>query len=336
MSAEAARNLTDSTGAPDILLPTIPLLGQVEIIGVREGGLVECYVPTELIDHEEVPVKEEWATSIAKQMRWTAAHEGGSGQQTPIQIGWIDGESKFKIIDGFHRDAALIINGEERIYATAKRTDWNSLYDSRIFTAKDHIHVRFSRVVQWIREVWQYSGIAEKMTVEQAVLLYRFDTDGSKLGIAQADVEAAKEWVKRKESQWEMAAMTIHSHLKVAEHVDPRLVHSTREKRSGHVLEAPTQSILKQLSEILPGKANFGLQNIVVATAIAHNLKSPQVKALSLALKSKGEDSAQTFIDDIDWENWQPIFQKLRDGNCGALQIPDLRVQPPLTEQPWT
>lgn len=306
--------LTETIGGAKIypferrLETEIPLLQQVEILAERDGGLVECYIPTELINHEEVPVKEEWAQSLARQMSKKAEKEGGTGQQGAIQLGWIEGESTFRIIDGFHRDAALMINGQEVIYATVKRTDWNSLYDDRIFTAKDHVHVRFSRVVQWIREVWEHSGLSDKLTVEQAILLYRFDTPGSNLGVQEDDVAAAKYWVSVKEKQWDMAAMTIHSHLKVAENVDPRLIHSTREKRSGHILEAPTQAILKIFSKNLPNQ--FELQNLVMGTAMKQNLKGPHVKALCQKVQGKDTQSAQAAINEIDWSTWEPTFSE--------------------------
>jgi hypothetical protein len=294
-------------------LPSIPLLGQTEILAVRDGGLVDCLVPAELIDYEEVPVKEEWAEALAGQMQEKAARMGGTGQETPIQAGYIDGEGLFKIKDGFHRDAALRLLGVDNIYTTVSHTTWNDLYDDRIFTAKDHAHVRFSRVVQWIREVWEHSGLSDQMTVEQAVLLYRFGTNGSKLGIDPLNVNAAKVWVQRKERQWGMAAMTFHGYLAVAANVNPTLVHSTREKRSGHVLEAPTQNILKVLSDTIPGEDNFGLQDLVVTTAISRNLKGPEVKALSLSVAGKDLNSAQEFIEDIDWNNWQPVFSDSKD-----------------------
>jgi hypothetical protein len=287
-----------------------PLMAQVEILSTTESGtLVNCKVPTYLIDHEEVPVKEEWARDLAKQMRDTAETEEDTGQLAPIILGAIDGVDTFKIIDGFHRDAAMEINGEEYRSANIKLTDWNKLYDVRIFTAKDHAHVRFSRVVQWIREVWEYSGLSDKLSVEQAVLLYEFNTSGARLDLAPEDVEAAKAWVKIKEDAWKMDAMTIRGHLKVAEHVDPRLVHSTREKKSSHVLEAPTQAILKVFAEYLPD--NFELQNLVMDAAKAHNFRGPHVRALCLAVRDFTDLlSAQSYIEQIDWEKWQPEYEE--------------------------
>ena len=62
-------------------------------------------------------------------MRQISHEKGGSGQQSPIRVGWIEGENKFRIIDGFHRDAALIENSETSIYATVKVVTWDELYD---------------------------------------------------------------------------------------------------------------------------------------------------------------------------------------------------------------
>jgi hypothetical protein len=302
----AERVIEDGSVYRPSQFPSIPLLEQTEVLIERDGGLTECYVPTELIDHEEVPVKEEWAASIASNMQRRAAIKGGSGQKTPIQLGWIEGETKFKIIDGFHRDAALLINNEDKIFSTVEHTDWNSLYDSRIFTAKDHTHVRFSRVVRWIQEVWKYSGLDDKLSVEQAILLYRYEGTGSKLKLTPEEVDTAKKWVETKEKQWDMQAMTIHSHLQTAERVDPMLVNATREKKNSRALDAPTQIIIKTFSEFLPN--NFELQNLVWLTAKAHNLKSPEVKALCNKVRVKNVEEAQELLNTIDIKNIEPAY----------------------------
>jgi hypothetical protein len=310
MSAEQADTILlhpEQTDARAIDLSSARLLSQVEIIGEREGGMIDCWVPSRLIDYEEVPVKEEWAEDLAAQMRDMAAADGGTGQLTPIVLGMIEGEQTFKIMDGFHREAALRINGIDMVYATVKQTDWDGLYNVRIATAKDHAHVRFSRVVQWIREVWEYSGLSEKISVQQAILLTRFDSSGLKLGLEPEDAEAAKAWVTLKEKQWNIKAMTIHSYLTIAENVDPKLVHSTREKKSGKVLEAPTQAILTIFSDEIPKK--FALQNLVMEAAMLNNLKGPEVKALCLSVRNYDNfEKAKIFVSQINWKTWQPVF----------------------------
>jgi hypothetical protein len=309
------------------------LIKQVEIIGFREGGIVDCWVPTGLIDHEEVPVKDEWAGSLAEEMREIAESKGGTGQLSPIILGLIEGEDKLKIIDGFHRDAALKMNGEQRVYAAIQLTDWDGLYDVRIFTAKDHAHVRFSRVVQWIREVWQFSGLADKMTVERAVLLYRFDTSGAKLHLDPSDVQTAKAWVARKEQQWGMAAMTIHSHLKIAESVDPKLIHSTREKQSGRKLEAPTQAILTVFSNEIPDC--FDLQNLVMGYAMQHNLTGPKVKSLCQLVADCSIEEARIQADGIDWDSWEPSYGKTASSDLRRAYDPRHRGPKVLAKAEW-
>lgn len=285
--------------------------GGARIIHTRESGHVDCYVPRELIDHEEVPVEEDWAKQLAVQMRYVAEREGGTGQQSAINFGLIPGEPLLKISDGFHRDAALAINQEREIIGTVKLTDWNSLYDQRIFDAKDHAHVRFSRVVQWIREVWEHSGLQDELTVEQAILLYRFQSDGSKLGLTSDVVENSNLWVANKEELWGMAAMTIHAHLKVAEHVDPRLVHSTRIKKRGGVLVAPTMSILKVFSDKLPD--NFDLQNLVMDVAKERNLHTSEIRALAMHIQdAESLEAAVSRIASIDWANFSPAYEKTK------------------------
>lgn len=288
--------------------PDIPLLAQCKVMAERDGGFYDCYVPKELIDHEETPVREEWAQELADQMRRRSGETGeGTGQKTPIQLGWIEGETKLKIIDGFHRDAALVINGEEYIYATVELTDWNKLYDDRILLAKDHVHVRFSRVVKWIQEVWEHSDMSNELTVEQAILLYRHENTGSKLGLEPETVEKAKVWVAHKEKIWGIQAMTIHSHLTTAQNVDPLLVLSARDKKRSDVLAAPTQQIIKTLGKVLPD--NFMLQNVAWQVARDNNLNAPKLKNVCELIKDcKSKEEAIFVLSQVDVSKIKPKF----------------------------
>lgn len=281
------------------------------ITGERAGGIIDCFVPTQLIDHEEVPVKEEWAAALAEQMREIANTDGGTGQQTAITAALVNNESLIKIIDGFHRDAAMTINDEPMRFLSITAKTWDDLFTQRIFTAKDHAHVRFSRVVHWIRQAWQYSGVSDKMSIEQAIVLFRFKTSGSKLKLDPADVGLAKAWVERKQHQWGLAAMTIHSHLKIAEHVDPRLVHATREKKKGNALDAPTQSILVMFSEQLADR--YDLQNAVMEVAMARNLKSAEIRAVCTRIAScPSYLAAQEIIAEINWDELKPEYKETK------------------------
>lgn len=291
-----------------------PVLGRVEIANVREGGLIDASVPAKMVDHEDVAFRQDHAEEIARNMRRQAQRNGGIGQDSPILFGLIEDATLLKVIDGFHRNAALSILEAPVRDGTIKITTQEGLYDDRIFTSKEHPQVRFSRVVQWIREVWSINELSrvttvngEPFSVTQAVLLYRYDSSGIKLGLEPDVVKEAKSWVARKEEQWELKAMTIHSHLKVAENVDPDLVHSTRDRKGGNALEAPTREIIKIFSKELP--SDFGLQNLVMETAMANNLRGPQVRSLCRAVQNcRDLEDAKTLIAGFDWENWQPTY----------------------------
>lgn len=314
MSAnQAVSELSEFEGGDDIGLLNF-LISQGAIISAeREGGLVECRVPADLIDSEEVAVDVQHAESLAAQMRDLSVSEHGTGQQARINVALVPGQSLLKIIDGFHRNAALRINGQTMIDVTAKATNWDGLYDQRIFDAKKHPHLRFSRVVQWMREIWAISGLeSEGMALEQAILMYRYDFDGARLGFTPEQAALAKQWVASKEKQWDIAAMTIHGQLKVAEHVDPKLVHATREKKRGDLLEAPTQAILKIFSEKIPD--NFPLQSLVMQAAKENNLGGPYVSAVcDKVMDCKTIDDAIEVIDAIDWDNLDPAYRTTTD-----------------------
>lgn len=279
----------------------------VNLLGERGSGQYIGEVPIDVVDYEEVPVREDWAGDLAVQMQETAKRETGTGQQEPIQLGWVRGESKLRIIDGFHREAAVRRNGSPSVFAVVKEIDINTLYDERIFNAKNHVYVRFSRVVHWMKEVWEHSGLSDKLTLSQAANLQTFNTSGARLGLAAEDVDAAKAWIKRKSELWQLHPMTIKDHLEIADTVAMDLVLATREKISSHKLEAPTQAILKVFKNSLPHQHE--LQRVVMETAIVNNLTGPQVKAVCTKVKScTDRESAQAIIDEIDWDVWNAEY----------------------------
>jgi hypothetical protein len=294
------------------------LMDRVVVLAEREGGLYDCYVPVELIDFEEVPVKQGHAEEIARDMRAHKERHGGTGQHAPVQVGLVEGEELFKIVDGFHRDAAVRTNGEATIYATVQKMTWDDLYDQRIFTAKDHSQVRFSRVIQWMREIWEKSEFSEletsggnNLTLKQATSLLGFDNSGKKLGLDPYDVDKVKDWVRAKEERWGMKAMTFHGYLEIAENVDPGLVHSARERGGGSdKLEAPTQTILKEFSKHIPRM--FDLQKYIMQAAAENASPSKAVQSLAAELSSlisniDDEDeillAAKAYVDGYQWHD---------------------------------
>jgi hypothetical protein len=301
-------------GPNDELIPFLHQVG-ARIIHEREGGLVECYVPMDAIDHEDVAVRQEWAQDLAGQMQAYAEVHGGTGQGQTIGLGMVPGEPKLKISDGFHRDAALRINRASEAYASARKTSWDELMDERIILAKDHTHVRFTRVVEWMHECWQHSGFPEEMTIVQALLLYGMRTSGRRLTEDPAVAKATAQWVAGKEAKWGIAAMTMREYLVIAENVDRALVHATRGKNRGDKLEAPTQAILKIFSEYIPKK--FDLQNLVMNAAMAENLQGPQIRAVCKHIKNSSYKDAFKYVNSI---NWLEIENEYQETHARALR----------------
>ncbi len=319
---------------------------RIDVMVIRDGGLVDCFVPFDLIDNDEVAVDEKYADDLAEQFRQLAAKEGGTGQHTPSMVGLIESEPVLRIMDGYHRSAGLKQNDEDRLYTTAKVTDWDGLYDFRIFTAKDHPHVRYSRVVQWMRENWERTGLPDRLSLEQAVVLYRFsgsgkklkDAEGNPIHLAPEEAEYVKEWVARKEKEqgWGLAAMTFHRYLKAAEHVDPQLVHAARESQGSHSLDAPTQTIIEVFSKELPDK--FDLQHLVMDAArevrVPANggprvLQGPEIRALCRYVQdARSLRVAKLRIGKIDWPNWKPVYG--RTINTSLRQAYDARNKGPV------
>lgn len=287
------------------------LLSQdIEIAHIREGTKIECYVPVNLIDGTDVAVDEAWASELSDNLAAVSREEhGGTGQTSPVILGKIEGEAELKIMDGFHRTSIFRANDPEGpIYSTVKNVTWDELYDYRIFNTKNHPHVRFSRVVQWMNEIWMHSPLSHKLSLTSAITLVRSrGMTGRRLGLQPEEVDAVREWVDAKEEAWGIAAMTIHSQLKAAESVDPEIVRATREKTDSRQLAAPTIRMVSIFAEVIPDRPE--LQQLVREVATERNLQGPFIKAVCERVKDAIDlDEAKTEIGEIDWETFEPSY----------------------------
>src|SRR3989344_4490382 len=160
---------------------------QVTIVNKREGGLVEAYVPISLIYTQDVPVDashvQELADSIAKEAKSRPGLR--TGQLSPVLLAEVEEFDQLPIIDGFHRVPALKLLGSQEVYATIRpESSWEEIVDLRILAATTHRAVRFSRLVEWIEEAWQYSPWSEKIKAAQAFQLRFIKTmTGTRIGL---------------------------------------------------------------------------------------------------------------------------------------------------------
>src|ERR1700677_4418089 len=86
-------------GEPALSVPSPLEDPRIRIVAKREGGLVEAYVPIDLIYMEDVPVDQSHAADLAASMRNKATKDGGTGQKSPSLIAEVPGVEHFFITD---------------------------------------------------------------------------------------------------------------------------------------------------------------------------------------------------------------------------------------------
>lgn len=275
---------------------------------VRENGAVVGQIPFELIDTTEVPLRELHVNHIKGLIDESAERFGGDGQDQPLETGMIPGVDLLKIADGFHRSKAQQRRGMTEVFAGVLRSSWDDLYNSRIPNALnsfDHKAIRFARVVIWMNEIWELTGFPEHMTLEQAALLAGMGGSGAGLKVTPDVREASNEWIGSHSNAWNLAPMTIHSHVKIASDVDPELISVTQERQRGDEITGPNQEMIKVLSEQIP--KNYELQQMVVDAAVDHQLDPRRVRALCEHIKNaKTNGQAAEVIATIDWDELEP------------------------------
>ena len=222
---------------------------QLEKINEREGGLFEAYVPLDLINQQDVAVDNAHVLELAESMR-NQSKIHGTGQLSPVLLGLYLGQEKYEIIDGFHRIPAIKLAGSEFVYATIKpdctRED---IIDLRIVSASSHNKVKFSRIIEWVKEAWETTPWANNINVYSAFIINVINNrgtghwkDGNELN--DEDVRDIKEWVQRKCEQWDINPRFVGQYLKTAHAADPELVKVARERTSAKKLEVITPSHL--------------------------------------------------------------------------------------------
>src|SRR5437868_4303785 len=71
----------------------------------REAGILEGYVPLDLINRADEAVDKENLDLIGRQVDEEAAKKHNNGQITPISSGIVEERPLLEVMDGFHRYA---------------------------------------------------------------------------------------------------------------------------------------------------------------------------------------------------------------------------------------
>jgi excisionase family DNA binding protein len=273
---------------------------QVEIIGERGGGLIECNVPLSLICTEDVPVNYEHVQRLAASIREESDKtQDGTGQLSPILLGEVNNEGLLYIIDGFHRCAALKEAEVDVAHATIRQSTWDDVIDLRILTARTHKTVQFARIVDWVNDSWARTPWSGKLSAAQAFYLYRHP-DSRWRDIAPKDVEGIMDWVEVKSTLWKASASTIQSHLSVAGVADPELVKEARNSPRGDRMTRITPGHLKVIAKGLP--LRFDIQRLVANTAVQQNLTIPETRSLvGMVADCRDREEGVKLIGEINW-----------------------------------
>jgi RNA polymerase sigma factor (sigma-70 family) len=288
------------------------LMSQIDQILERDGGIVEAYVPIDLIDQEEVAVDQEHVVELAESIKQESSRGGGTrGQLTPVLLGQVPGRDKFVIIDGFHRVPAVKLAGNEIVYATVKTNcSVEDVIDLRIVAAKSHKKVKFSRIVEWVEEAWEetpWSGNVDVSSAFVMTFLGKYSKNAGTgrgrngNGLTKEDVVEIQEWVRTKCTQWDVGAVRVGQYLRTARTADPELVKAARERTSGSKLEVVTPMHLSHIARNLPH--DYTLQNVVAEAAVRHTLTVANTQALSLAIsKAPDYQTVDKYINTRIWE----------------------------------
>lgn len=288
------------------------LFSQIVVLGERQGGLIEAMVPVELINREEVPVNQTHVDELVASMESEAKEGSTSGQLSPVLLGEVADESTFRIIDGFHRDAALHQKGESHVFATIRpNSTYEEILDLRILTAATHQSVSFARIIEWVGDAWDKSPWVDKISVSQAFRLTQTNSSGKILKLSPEEAEDVKAWVKDKCAKWRMQAASINNSLITAEVADPQLIKKARHRPGGRKLTEITPQHLGVIANGLPHR--YDEQNLVAGIAIANNFNLQHTRAVVEAIKhTRTAKEAARVLAGLDLSKIKAVYGRSR------------------------
>ncbi|MDN5275531.1 MAG: hypothetical protein JWN33_180 [Candidatus Saccharibacteria bacterium] len=283
--------------------PNDYLLSKIEVYKEREGGLMEAMVPIGLIDRSEVPVDQSHVDELALSMAAEIEKGSVNGQLSPILLGHIPGERTFKIIDGFHRDAAQQQLNATDIFSTIKiNTSAEEVLDLRIMTAHAHTNVSFARTYEWVSDAWQKTEWARRIDVAQVFrLASNKKMTGRNLGLKMEEAEAIRAWAIDKSERWRKAPSVIHNVMATAQISDPELIKQVRRRRSGHELTNLTPEHLNVIAKAFPNRHEE--QKLISEVVIKQNLKIDDTRRVVEFLHDiKDARLVQVVIEKTNWQ----------------------------------
>jgi hypothetical protein len=288
------------------VLPWLGHIDDVDVLTSREGGLHECVVPMSRIEDIDAPLDERKLEALRQDLESNRSRRGGSGQKSPVRLGYVIGEAQFRVIDGFHRFATLRELGDDQIYATVEQVDLEELLDDRIRNANMHEGIKFARMGTWMHEVWALSPFADKLpNITSAFSMAHFHNDqkrsGKNLGLTPEDAEAIVAWARAKAEIWGTTVITVYNVLQVSSQVAPELVQKVRHNRRGspvtkdHVNQATVTALAARLAD------RHEHQRLVLEAARMHGLSTVQIKQLSTEIAPMSPEEARQYLMHIEW-----------------------------------
>lgn len=275
----------------------------VRIVGRRENGLVEAFVPLRLIHSEAVPVDLQHVRDLIASMQKEEAGGKSNGQLSPLLLGEVQGSNGFYLLDGFHRNAALKTLGKTEAFTTIRLgCTMEDIVDLRIISAVSHKTVKFTRIIEWAQDAWNLSPWHDKIKLTQAFFLrFARGMTGARIGLDKEEAEKVKKWVDKKTKEWGINAPTLYQHLLTAQIADPDLLKSVRLRSGGtQKLEFLTPNHLAVIARLLPNR--YELQQLVAEEIVRSQLHVSQGKKLAIAVsQANTAEEAKRIIKKGSW-----------------------------------
>ncbi len=278
-------------------------------------------MPLPLIYAEDVAVDRDHVLDLAASMRERQAAEL-TPQNEAVLVGYSPDFSKFPMMNGFHRYAALGLNRETEARAEITPTPtWQHVLDIRIQSAVLQKVLTNARLDEWVQQSWELTPWVGLISLTQAIRLVAAKSDKqARMGLDANLVTKIENWASERCGQWHMNPGALYRYRRTAELADPELVKDVRPRESGHSLDHLTQDHLDVIVKTLPNM--YDLQNVVSDAAKEGILSAALTSLVASAVEGKSLPEAREIVRSGSWRRLIAIQEDQATAHVAVPQPP--------------
>jgi hypothetical protein len=300
----------------------------VGCIELGENGQV--MVPLDIIEAPGGSLAPEHLVDIEETLR---ADKEAATNLYPLRLALVEDHDQLQVVDGTYRLMALQKLGANTVRASVSTMSMEEVIDRRMYNTAVHNYPSIARLFELGQTAWQQTAWANKINLNQALVLRSTRSSGDRLPIDASQVEEIKQWISQKTEIWGVSPEALARIGRLAQKTSPELLRQARQNKHSTAQYCFSLTHLEAITKAFPNQ--FGRQERLAIAAQQHQLTSRQISILIRRLEENPETSVGEQADLIcRQEHQQKIVFPRRPDRVGRLAVEEAHLPLPETELP--